>query len=140
MSLTVLVCGSRGWTDRGRIRADLDDLWCLHEPGLTVIEGGAKGADRYAGVWAAEKRALGCGWVRFTADWITHGKAAGIVRNREMLAWLLKCRTMGQDILVMAYQLGDTSGTRNMIELAKAAHVPGRVVRARTRGNGTPLT
>ena len=46
-----------------------------------IIEGGAKGADAIARLWASKRR------IRrrtFEADWVTLGKRAGIIRNGQM--------------------------------------------------------
>lgn len=48
-----------------------------------VISGGAKGADTFGETWA---KFWGIPVERFPADWDTHGKAAGHIRNQQMLA------------------------------------------------------
>lgn len=49
---------------------------------ITVVSGGARGADRLGEVWAEE---IGATLEVFPADWEKHGKAAGHLRNQEML-------------------------------------------------------
>lgn len=85
-ALLLLVCGDRSWISESKIRKTL--LWYDRrhtngqQRGIAMIHGGASGADRIAGVVGQE-----LGWtVRvFPADWATHGKAAGPIRNRQML-------------------------------------------------------
>ncbi len=102
--LTVIFCGSRGWTDRARIRADLERL----PEGSIVIEGGARGADRIA---REESEALGLHVATVRALWDFYGRPAGYRRN-EAMARL-------QPEFVYAYPLGDSPGTRQMVKIAE---------------------
>lgn len=124
-TLTVIVCGSRGWASAGHVHEALDRRWARYED-LTVLEGGAPGADRIAGRWAAARRMRGVGWVRFGAKWDELGKAAGPIRNREMLAWMLADRELrGCFVGVLAFRcLGRSPGTDDMCTTARDAGVP----------------
>jgi hypothetical protein len=122
--MRVLVCGSRSWSDYKRIK---EELAALH-PGIgpddtadlpVVIDGDARGADKLAHQAAVE---LGYGTATYPADWKTHGKRAGILRNAQMLA-------EGKPDLVIAFWDGSSRGTLNMIEIAQEAGVPTRVIR-----------
>jgi hypothetical protein len=81
-NLRLVVCGGRYYDDRATVWAVLDRIHRLR--GISeVIEGGAHGVDTFAGEWADARR------VRRTtvpADWKTHGRAAGPLRNMKMLA------------------------------------------------------
>ena len=77
--LRVLVCGSRDWTNRARIHTELKRL----PAGTTIVHGCCRGADRIAGEVA---KSLGFYVIEFPADWDLHGKAAGPIRNSQMLA------------------------------------------------------
>ena len=136
--MRVLVCGSRTWTDyesianrlkqlaeeceaRDRIVVAADELISF-----VVIVGGAKGVDTLAEEWAERNFVyfdghplLDC--VRFPADWAKYGKAAGPIRNRQML-------TEGRPDLVLAFWDGKSRGTANMIELARTAGVPVEII------------
>lgn len=81
---------------------------------LVVISGMARGADTHAAEWA--KRTPGVTLVPFPADWASHGRRAGPIRNRQMLR-------EGQPDLVVAFSQG-SPGTRDMVEVAKAAALP----------------
>lgn len=105
----VLVCGGRDFSDGRRVREMLDwlpDVEC-------IIEGGARGADMLAAGWA--QAASGVRLETYPADWKNHGRAAGPIRNRQMLA-------EGHPDLVIAFPGG--RGTADMVEQAKAAGVP----------------
>lgn len=77
----------------------------------TIIHGGAKGADSLADEWA---KANGVPVEVFPADWETHGKAAGGIRNRQMLV-------EGRPDVVLAFAGG--VGTANMCAQARKAGV-----------------
>lgn len=108
--MKVLVCGGRNFEDRSLVFNTLDRLHA--ERGIDfLIEGGAKGADRLAYAWALDK---GLQHRCYPADWNTHGKAAGPIRNRHMLA-------DGNPDVVVAFPGGN--GTAHMMGLARAAGV-----------------
>jgi hypothetical protein len=108
---TVLVCGGRGYRDRERVFAELNALDRRH--GLTaLIHGGASGADTLAGMWAREWGLTV--WV-YPAEWAKHGKAAGPIRNQDMI-------DRGKPDLVVAFPGG--KGTADMVRRARAANIP----------------
>lgn len=81
----ILVCGGRDYADRERVWRELDAL-AERFGSLHVIEGGAPGADRHAYDWAMSVGPQKCGRLsHMPADWRTHGRAAGAIRNAEML-------------------------------------------------------
>jgi hypothetical protein len=117
--MRLLVCGSRTWTDRPRLRQVLDQLVSDHSDGqvVTVIEGDARGADRLAGQLA---RARGWRLERYPADWTRQGRAAGFRRNARMLR-------EGRPDLVVAFTVGplaESRGTADMVRRAQEAGVP----------------
>lgn len=107
----VLVCGGRDFTDRDFIWNTLCDLDAKHGPISVVIHGAAPGADSEAMIWA---QTSGRKHAPFVADWRSHGKAAGPMRNQRML-------DQGKPDLVIAFPGG--RGTADMVRRAKAAHV-----------------
>lgn len=115
MSSRVLICGSRSWADIHAIRMRLLRL----PPTATVMHGGAPGADRTA-AWLAED--FGFTVEEHPADWKTHGKRAGIIRNLEML-------DQNPD-LVIAFWDGESRGTAHTISAAKERGIPVEVHRA----------
>jgi hypothetical protein len=114
--LRVLVTGDREWTDPAPIRRELAGL----PSGSVIIHGDAGGADKLAGTEAA---ALGHQVIACPASWEKHGKAAGRVRNRAML------EDHKPDVVIAFHpNLPRSKGTKHMVELARAAHVPVRLV------------
>jgi hypothetical protein len=61
--LRVLVTGSRSWTDAELLHAALLECWFdamqLGADGITVVHGGAPGADTLADLWAVGHQGLG---------------------------------------------------------------------------------
>jgi hypothetical protein len=107
----VLVCGGRYFRNR-KLMDQILTKFVLGEKGrrVEIVNGGAPGADTLAEEWAA---ANSIDSEAFYADWEKHGRAAGPIRNREMLA-------SGID-LVVAFPGG--TGTADMVRRAKAAGV-----------------
>lgn len=111
--MRVLVCGGRDFDDWELLYRTLDKLPANE---ITIIEGGAIGADFLSRVWAKHRRQS---YVEFPADWKTHGRAAGPIRNKQMLI-------EGEPDLVVAFPGG--RGTANMVQQARSAGVPVSVV------------
>lgn len=140
--MRLIVCGSRTFSDRAVINSVLNGLWWPRPAEsvttLTVIEGGATGADSIAGEWA--DRVGGVRRETVTADWRKHSSSAGPIRNRKML------EEHGHIDLVIAFvnkPLERSKGTFDMVRCARAAGVPTWVVEvlpslsARPRGTST---
>jgi hypothetical protein len=79
--MRVLVCGGRDYTNADALGRILDGMKSAHGQ-LTIIHGGAKGADTLAGTWAL---ANDCLLKVYRADWKAHGPAAGPMRNQWMI-------------------------------------------------------
>lgn len=109
--MRVLVCGGRDFNDALTLGSWLGGIHKNNGPITLLIEGGAKGADYMARKFAEWQ---GIPTKTFPADWDQHGKAAGPIRNKQML-------DEGKPDLVVAFEGG--RGTANMIELAKKAGV-----------------
>lgn len=77
-----------------------------------IIEGGARGADTLAGNWADDNHVIR---LTYPADWKKHGKAAGFIRNQQML-------DEANPSIVIAFPGGN--GTKDMVERAKKAELP----------------
>lgn len=83
-----------------------------------IIEGGARGADSLGAQYAEE---VGIPSRRFPALWGTYGKAAGPIRNTQMLK-------EGAPDLVVAFLAPNSRGTKHMISIAEKAGVPVKVI------------
>lgn len=107
----VLVCGSRDYTDENKIAGVMLNL----SIGTTIIEGGAKGADTIARSFAVR---WGLDFEEYPANWKKYGKAAGPIRNKQMLI-------EGKPDLVLAFYSAKkkSKGTKNMVEQAEKAGV-----------------
>lgn len=118
MGVRVLVCGSRDWTDTTAIEKELR----LLPAGSVVIHGDCRGADRIAGQVALN---LGLEVQAFPADWETHGRAAGPLRNARMLV-------EGRPDTVLAFHeaLEASRGTKDMVRQARKAGVTVKVTRS----------
>ena len=115
--LRVLVCGSRHY-DPLKTEDYLDEYFRDRETPSCIIEGGASGADcggRHFGV------NRGIPVETYKADWNKYGKAAGPIRNGEMLR-------LGKPELVIAFLARESRGTKNMLDQAKKAGVEVMVV------------
>lgn len=79
--IRLLVCGGRDFRDRWAIYNRLDMIRA--DRGIScIISGAASGADHIAANWAKDR---GVDLREFPADWSKFGKAAGPMRNRQML-------------------------------------------------------
>lgn len=87
--MRILVTGSRNWSNTNVIKKELQSFenerlkhynCCKFD--IELIHGNASGADKQAGFIASQ-----WGWkvTPVPADWETFGKAAGPIRNRQML-------------------------------------------------------
>ena len=107
--MRIIVCGGRDYGNRTAISRV---LLALDHRVVTIVHGDCPtGADAIADELAGDY-----GWgpfdiVPFPADWKTHGKAAGPIRNQQML-------DAGAD-LVIAF--GGGKGTADMVERARKA-------------------
>lgn len=103
-----IVCGGRDYKNISAVRHALTALHA--RVGITlIIEGGATGADRLAREWAVQ---AGVPFVTVEANWAKLGKAAGPLRNTEML-------TDHSPAGVVAFPGG--RGTADMVAQARAA-------------------
>lgn len=118
---TVLVCGSRHWcyNDAIIIYNTLKDLLTNHSD-LYIIHGGCAGADSYAD---SLSRLLHIPVKEYSADWAMHGKAAGPIRNQQML----DNETVN---LVVAFHddIENSKGTKDMINRATKAGIAVQII------------
>jgi hypothetical protein len=117
----VIICGDRNWTNTDAIVWQIMNLPedCL------IIEGEAKGADTIAREAAI---LLGRPWKGFKADWNKYHKAAGPIRNAEMLKYLLQ---FAPDIKVLCFHsnMEESKGTMNMYLQARKAGVERQIIK-----------
>jgi aspartokinase-like uncharacterized kinase len=110
--MKVIVCGGRTYSDRSAVFGALDALRQRVPYGtLIIIQGGSTGADALAREWATA-RIQSC--ANAPADWRRYGRAAGPLRNQEMI-------DNYNPQLVMAFPGG--SGTADMVRRARDAGI-----------------
>ncbi len=105
--MRVLVTGSRDWHNKERIREVLSSLSDVE----VIIEGEARGADTLAREVAEE---LHIPVEPYPANWGKFGRAAGPIRNREMVS-------KGKPDLVVAFHddIEHSKGTLDMVTFAR---------------------
>ena len=113
----VVVAGSRTFNDFQLLYDKLDILLSRKRSEITIISGGAKGADLLGEAYATSR---GHHCIVMEADWKQHGKRAGYIRNEQMA-----------DVAnaVIVFWDGKSPGTRHMINIAKERQLPLRIVR-----------
>ena len=115
--MKVLVCGDRNWSNKDTIRKYLASV-----PNLElVIEGGARGADQLSKQVALE---MNIPVREYPADWQRYGKAAGPIRNRQML-------DVKPDLVIAFHPAIELSkGTKDCVTEARHRGISVRVVPA----------
>ncbi len=117
--MKVLICGgrdmdrvtARNWLERNA-KDEISFATGLHSFSIErIIHGGCRGADEGADDWAKSESIP---VIRCPANWKKHGKAAGPIRNREMVR-------IHQPDCVIALPGG--RGTQDMISVAEAAGI-----------------
>lgn len=106
----ILVCGGRDYNNYSTVKNVLD--YYAKQYDLTIIHGGARGADSLATQWFEETK--DCVLIICPAKWLTYGKKAGPIRNQYML------ETFKPD-MVIAFPGGN--GTAHMVKIARNAGV-----------------
>lgn len=133
--MRILVTGDRNWRSATVIRNRLWEVTHDLNDGMgaldcTLVEGEAMGADIIAAVVVELEIEDGVEfrsdpvWTqidRFPADWNTHGRAAGPIRNQQML-------DSGVDYVVGFHNdIRSSRGTRDMLRRCARAEIPGRL-------------
>lgn len=119
-----LVCGGRHYRGPAQVHTALDRIHAKRAIAV-LMEGGATGVDRYAFEWACANQPITC--ERWAADWRKYGRAAGPIRNQQML-------DEGKPDVVIAFPGG--AGTADMVRRARAAGV--EVIEAKPNGSAQP--
>lgn len=124
----ILVCGSRYWTWGEVIAAMLEPA----PKDTIVVHGDALGADYLTHLVCTSE--LGLHPIPVPAKWDKYGRAAGPLRNKEMLLYRPK--------MVIAFhdQLHRSRGTKNMLMLATKQNIPTYLVKTTwlERGRNVP--
>ena len=115
----ILICGDRNYQDWIKVQEYLDTI----SRTTIIIHGGARGADSLAGNLATS---LKMKVIKFPADWDKYGKAAGVLRNQQML-------DEGHPDLVVYFHkdIENSKGTRDMLKRATDSGI--RTINGETR-------
>ena len=114
--MKILVCGDRFWTGIDSIKKELDQ----YPRNAIMIHGACKGADSLAGYVANR---LGFKNIQeYPADWKQFGKAAGPIRNREML------KQNPDLVLAFHKHIEDSKGTKYMLAIAEKAGIETKLI------------
>ena len=114
--LVVVVSGSRTWTSATVARQELERLVDEHEAWTrpcVLVHGACRGADLIAAGQAHE-----LGWTLLAmavtpAQWRTQGRAAGVLRNAQML------EVARPDVVLALREAGESRGTDDMVRRAR---------------------
>lgn len=109
--MKVLVCGDRNWTDKSKI-LEIISSWTNI---ILIIHGAARGADNLAGIVGKE---LNIPVQEFPANWNKYGKAAGPIRNLEML------KENPDLVLAFHSNISVSKGTAHTVREAKKLDIP----------------
>lgn len=114
--MKIVVTGDRNWEDRVTVETAMRLLMPVHDrEGITIIAGGARGLDTIA---AEIAESYGYAVEIHEANWDLYGKAAGPIRNQEMLD------KDPEFVLAFHDQLEKSKGTRNCVKEAEKREIP----------------
>lgn len=113
MTLKLIIAGSRNITDAKAVRRRIHDLLSVFDlQPSEIVSGTAVGPDKigetYADIYSMPIK-------RMPADWNTHGKAAGPIRNRKMAEYA--------DMAIVFWD-GESRGSLNMINEMSRVNKP----------------
>ena len=116
--MRIIIAGGRSFDDRQLLYSVMDKVTKkLDKKKLVILSGHAEGADKLGEEWAYSRMV---GTVRVHhPDWNKHKKAAGVIRNGEMVA--------EADGLV-AFWDGESKGTEDVIIRARKAKLKVKIV------------
>ena len=117
--MKTIIAGSRNFTDRevlNKVMEFVGTLAANHflQWGVTeVVCGEARGVDTLGKDWAQDHNIP---VASFPADWDTHGRAAGPIRNKQMGDYA--------DMLVVIWNPAKSKGSANMFDYARKLGLP----------------
>ena len=113
-SYAILVTGARDWSNREIIMQTLKRFATCDD--VVFIHGNCVGLDQAAAQVAQE---LQFTIESYPAMWATYGRAAGPVRNKQMVDRLLEYQKLGRNIVAFAFHnnLQESKGTKQCVSL-----------------------
>lgn len=116
----IVIAGSRGFEDYEVLEQTLDHILDEQTDSIELVSGHAKGADLLTERYAKEN---GLPIHIIKPDWKAYGRAAGPIRNRQMLDY-----AMDESPLVVAFWDRKSKGTKNTIDTAKSLGIPVEII------------
>ena len=114
--IKVIIAGSRNFYNYDMVEKTVIPYFMNHDfskKNIEIISGGAKGADKLGEQLA---NSYNLKLTIFPAQWNTYGKAAGMIRNKEMANYAIK---NSDKAILFAFWDGQSRGTKGMIDIAK---------------------
>lgn len=112
--MNVAIVGSRTFYEDAAIHRAIDALFSKYNGDVTIVSGGAQGADSIAEFGA---RSRGLPIIVHPAEWSKYGKSAGYKRNELIVR--------DADMLLAFYAPGPLSkGTTHSVTIARAKGIP----------------
>lgn len=123
--IRIIVAGTRTFSDYELLKNKLDDFVSklkqkYPDKQVVIITGSAKGADQLGNLYARNHHIP---LKEFPADWNTYGRAAGPIRNQQMLDYALY-----EIPALIVFWDGESRGTKNMMNIAKRHNVQTEIV------------
>lgn len=118
--MKLLICGGRHFCDYNLLESYVDKLLeelSVNFDDVEIISGGCTGADALGELYADRHNIP---VTRFKPDWAAFGKAAGPIRNADMINYI----NSFDDKAVVAFASQNSRGTLNTISLAKKLNIP----------------
>ena len=117
----MIVAGGRTFQDYALLCAHLDRITAEIPGKIELISGHAPGADTLGERYAREHKIK----LRvFQARWDLYGKAAGVLRNQQMMEYALR-----RSAIAVFFWDGSSRGTRDAIRRALKAGIDTRIIR-----------
>lgn len=116
MTFRLVVAGVRYFDDYVLLSKEIDEYRARYNNSLIIVSGCADGADRLGEKYAVEHS---LSVERYPAEWDKYGKAAGPLRNKQMAEVA--------DAVIVFWD-GESKGTKSMIDCAKQANIPCKII------------
>ena len=112
--MRVLISGDRNWDDPKPIAYIMQEIVTSYIGEVTFVHGLARGADTMCDVIA---KLYNYNVEGYPADWTKHGKAAGPIRNQEMLDTI---DPESEDMVIGFHKdIENSKGTKDMLKRSK---------------------
>lgn len=118
--MKVLVTGDREWDDINRVA----ELFGRLPPDTIIVHGACRGLDNTA---KAVAEAIGMPVKDYPADWARYPRAAGPIRNQQMLDLEHRPDEPIDECWAFHNNFSESRGTRDMVKRAKKAGIKTRL-------------